>query len=389
MKTVGMESGAGDSVRVALFNIRELSREKLTAPRETAAQMTQVEAAVAVIALISPDVLVVQEIDQGPDDDPAQVARLFAGRLADAGIDFPHVWAAPSNTGRLSGLDLDGDGQVATPAQRGTREHGNDSWGYGTYPGQYSMAVLSRFPIEGSAARTFQRFPWTQLPGNHLAEGLYAPDVIDRVRLSSKSHWDLPVRLGGEPDAPILRLLISHPTPPGFDGPEDRNGRRNFDELRFWKLYLDAIDDLERGLALVDDRGRPGGYPAGEHGGAPFVLLGDLNARPDADESIYDGMSAIGQLLGHPLLRDPAAWLTSEGALVHAGDDHELPSPRNSTAVFRQGMRLDYLLPARSLSVLDGGVFWPSPAVDAEGARLASLASDHRLVWLDLALPSP
>ena len=63
----------------------------------------------------------------------------------------------------------------------------------------------------------------------------YSPDELDVFRLSSKSHWDVPVRL---PDGRILHLLASHPTPPVFDGSEDRNGRRNHDEIRFWADYV-------------------------------------------------------------------------------------------------------------------------------------------------------
>ena len=36
-------------------------------------------------------------------------------------------------------------------------------------------------------------------------------------RLSSKSHWDVPLRVGGE----VVHFLVSHPTPPVFDGPDD------------------------------------------------------------------------------------------------------------------------------------------------------------------------
>ena len=54
------------------------------------------------------------------------------------------------------------------------------------------------------------------------------------VRLSRKSHWDLPIRIGRK----TVHFLVSHPTPPVFDGPEDRNGTRNFDEIRFWADYV-------------------------------------------------------------------------------------------------------------------------------------------------------
>jgi hypothetical protein len=44
-------------------------------------------------------------------------------------------------------------------------------------------------------------------------------------------------------------------------------------------------------------------------------------------------------------------------------------------------LRLDYLLPSRTLRVADGAVFWP--VQDSADAAIAD-ASDHHLVWLDL-----
>ena len=44
----------------------------------------------------------------------------------------------------------------------------------------------------------------------------------------------MPIRIGGK----TVHFLVSHPTPPVFDGPEDRNGTRNADEIRFWADYV-------------------------------------------------------------------------------------------------------------------------------------------------------
>ncbi len=57
---------------------------------------------------------------------------------------------------------------------------------------------------------------------------------LDSFRLSSKSHWDVPIEIGKK----TVHFLVSHPTPPVFDGPEDRNGTRNHDEIRFWADYV-------------------------------------------------------------------------------------------------------------------------------------------------------
>jgi hypothetical protein len=370
------------TVRVATFNVEELSLDKLAQVDETGRGTHPQLAAAAVIERVRPEILVLNEVDFLAEE-PLRTARLFVERYlarGDDAIDYPHLFAAPTNTGLLSGHDLDDDGVVATAADRGTREHGGDSWGFGTYPGQYGMALLSQHPIVASEVRTFQTFLWRDLPGNHLPVEFYDLAETSSLRLSSKSHWDVPVEVAGTE----LHIFVSHPTPPAFDGDEDRNGRRNFDEIGFWVAYLDGSP------ALYDDAGRRGGFdPPG--GDAPFVIAGDLNARPDvpADEGpIYDGRTAISQLLDHPEIQDPAAILTSRGAEEHAAASSSAsPHPERATAEFLGGARVDYLLPGSGLEVANGGIFWPAAGEDSEGHRLADEASDHRLVWLDLVLP--
>ena len=61
-------------------------------------------------------------------------------------------------------------------------------------------------------------------------EPFHPDDIWKQLRLSSKSHWDVPVRT----PKGVVHFLVSHPTPPVFDGPEDRNGKRNPDEIRLW-----------------------------------------------------------------------------------------------------------------------------------------------------------
>lgn len=345
-------------VRVATFNIFELGSEKLAERDSTGALMNaQVRAAIEILLAVRPDVLLLNEIDALPDD-PARAARDLADVLRSSGLeplDYPYVYSAPTNTGELSGFDLNRDGTVATAADLGTRTHGDDSWGYGTYPGQYGMAILSRYPIDTTAVRTFQRFLWKDLPNAHIPEGWYGDDILAQFRLSSKSHWDVPVAIDGD----TLHLLASHPTPPVFDGDEDRNGRRNYDEVGFWVHYLDNH------AALYDDRGRTGGLGADR----AFVILGDLNAPPDQVDSHYGNGPAIRQLLDDARIQDPPQ-VTGR-----------------PTAFFQRGTRADYVLPSASLRVLDGAVVWPDSTRDPEGAARATTASDHRLVWLDLALP--
>lgn len=381
-------------IRIAIYNLEDLDVARLDdvgcdgAGRDPAAC-----AAAAIVQRVRPDVLVLNEIvfDHRAAD-PLSGVRRFAGRYLGRGadpIDYPHAFAAPSNTGIPSGFDLDRDGRIVRgPAEYGTSAYAGDAWGWGTYPGQYGMALLSRFPIDRGAVRTFRHFRWRDLPGNHLPEDYYGPEISAVLRLSSKSHWDVPLRLHGR----RLHLWISHPTPPVFDGPEERNRRRNFDEIEFWRLYLEGSD------ALYDDRGGRGGYASEE----PFVIAGDLNSDP-TDPPSYEGVTAIGRLLDHPRIQDPAERLISRGAAEHrraaiaaaravgdeatAADLERRAHPERATADWLGGRRVDYLLPSAGLEVVDGGVWWPALAEDPEGYALAEAASDHRLVWLDVRVP--
>src|SRR5262249_14666285 len=144
-------------------------------------------------------------------------------------VSYPYRYTAPSNTGVPSGFDLDNNGSVGG---------GNDAFGFGAFPGQFGMAVYSKYPIDVANVRTFQKFLWKDMPGALLPDNpstpepadWYSPDELAVFRLSSKSHWDVPITI----DHHVVHFLVSHPTPPVFDGPEDRNGLRNHDEIRFW-----------------------------------------------------------------------------------------------------------------------------------------------------------
>lgn len=349
------------SVRVAIFNTA-LSRDAAGAfvQEMRLGGTPQSRAVVEIIRLIDPDILLLCEIDHDPR---AESVRLLTAALSAAGTDYPHAFTAPVNTGVLAPVDLDGDGERTLPG---------DAFGFGRHPGHFGMAILSRFPVTG--ARTFQLLPWRNMPGHRMPRGYYAPEAEAVLRLSSKSHWDVVVDVEGRQ----LHLLVSHPTPPVFDGPEDRNGRRNADEIRFWADYLDGRD------WIVDDSGHSGGL-----GDGLFVLLGDLNADPADGDGRRE---AIRALLGHPRLADPMP--RSAGAAAAPRPPGRVGDAALATAAFplpAGPLRVDYVLPDRRLEVLDAGVFWPADGepfrnLVGDGRRIVS--SDHRLVWVDVTLPA-
>lgn len=61
------------------------------------------------------------------------------------------------------------------------------------------------------------------------------------LRLSSKSHWDVPINIPLDAEASVTKrvhMLLHHPTPPAFDGAEGRNHLRNHDEIRLFADYV-------------------------------------------------------------------------------------------------------------------------------------------------------
>ena len=365
-------------LRVATFNT-SLHRDgdgQLTADlRNGNLQARQIA---AIIQTVRPDVILLNEFDFDAKNEAADLFRhqyLNVDQPNSKAIDYPYTFARPVNTGVPTGLDLDGNQLADDPA---------DAFGFGRHPGQYGMLILSKLPIDAQHARTFRTFRWRDMPDAMLpmdpnsGKPFYGNEALEILRLSSKSHWDVPLQVGEA----TLHLLACHPTPPVFDGPEDRNGRRNFDEIRLWADYVHP--DTQRSAYLRDDQGRAGGI----HATAEFVIAGDLNADPHDGDSTK---GAIDQLLNHPRINATRV-PSSQGAVAQtriqgqANQTHK-GNPAHDTTDFsdtRSGnLRVDYLLPSIGLQIRNAGVFWPEP--DEPTASLIE-ASDHRLVWMDISL---
>ena len=335
---------SADSLRFATFNSSLNQCDDRTSPclsggleqLLTDPEFVQGRQVAEIIQRVRPDVILLNEFNY---DATGNAANLFVENFLSTGqnasrhpdgpaepIAYPYVYVAPSNTGIHSGFDLDNNGQiVSTP---GTGLYAGDAYGFGEFEGRYGMLFLSKHPIQFDQVRTFQNMLWEDMPDSLLPQTWYSPEEQQVLRLSSKSHWDLPVQIGET----TVHFLASHPTPPVFDGPEDRNGRRNHDEIRFWSDYISSGE----ADYIVDDAGVAGGL--GENDA--FVVLGDLNSDPDRG----DGRSgAIKRLLDHPEVNS---------TLVP-----QRPNGATHTATFR--LRVDYVLPSSNLETESVGIFWP------------------------------
>jgi len=350
------------------------------------------------IQRVNPDVLLINEFDYDSSNTALNLFQqnyLSVSQNGATTVNYPFRYAAPSNTGIASGLDFDNNGSAVT--QIGVNGYGNDAFGFGDFPGQYGMAVYSKYPIDTANIRTFQNFLWKDMPGALLPDNLstpaandyYSPAELNVFRLSSKSHWDVPININGE----IIHALVSHPTPPVFDGPEDRNGKRNHDEIRFWADYVTPGE----GSYIYEDRGTVGGLAPN----ASFVIMGDQNADP------FDGDSfdnAIWQLLDNSRVNTGVTSTipASLGGIQQVADGgnnvKQKGNPAFDTADFGDAgnnpgnLRVDYVLPSADLPINDAAVFWPlttDPLYRLVGDRQTAEntpTSDHSLVWADIAV---
>jgi len=382
---VGEEQGShpADSdpaMRVATYNTSLYRNEAGQLIRDLeGGQNDQAKKIAEVIQRVRPDVILLNEFDYDAD---GRAAEIFCGQYLEVGqnggkpIEYPRRFVAPVNTGRPSGRDLDHNGRKGDPS---------DAIGFGRHEGQYGMLVLSRFPIDREHVRTFQEFLWRDMPEARLPADpqngapFYSDDDLSIQRLSSKSFWDVPIQVPSDVGGPhVVHLLCSHPTPPVFDGPEDRNGLRNHDEIRLVADYLTPA----RADYLVDDQGRKGGLDDDKL----FVIVGDLNCDPVDGQGVPGTMD---QLLQHPRVNDSFTPKSTGGTLSSAEqanlNQSQQGDPAHDTSNFGGegfgNLRIDYVLPSHGLKVVDGGVFWPGP--DEPGGD-AVTATDHRLVWLDI-----
>ncbi|CTQ49144.1 endonuclease/exonuclease/phosphatase family protein [Jannaschia donghaensis] len=272
----------------------------------------QAEAAIALIAQADADVLMLMDIDW---DYAGNGAAALRDRLSDVGGGYPHHIARRPNSGVPSGFDLDGDG---------TTHEARDALGYGRFTGDSGLAVLSRFPL--GEIRDLTGALWSD---HGTPADLVPPPALAGMPLATTAQWVVPITIRGQE----ITLVTMSAGTPVFDGPEDRNGIRNRDELT---LVSDLVDGAKAALVM----GRANQDPAGGEGHAEALM----------------------RLLTHPALQDPRP---------------EGPDGGLATVEFRTvgPMRVDYVLPPRGLRVVGSGTLHDAAA------------GPSRLVWVDVAVP--
>ena len=363
---------ANESLRIATFNVsmdatnhtpkgEQIKSDALA--NALKANHQQIKNIAEIIQRVRPDIILLNEFDYIPKEQGIEYFKkhyLNVSQNNQQAIDFPYSFIAPVNTGLATHFDLDNDGKSTGIMA--------DAQGFGFFEGHYGMAVLSKYPIDFDKVRTLQKFKYKDMPNAHMptdpktGENWYNKNEWQALRLSSKSFWDLPVKVNNK----TVHVLASHPTPPVFDGDEDRNGKRNHDEVR---LIADYVSNK---AYIYDDKGQKGGLKADSR----FIILGDLNASPEGDKA---RTNTTDQILKNALIN--ASFVPQSAGAKEQYDTNEA---QNYTANWQA--RVDYVLPSNyGLKIKNGGVFWPTKS--SNEYRLIkdrNASSDHRLVWLDL-----
>lgn len=384
--------------------------------KAVAAKVIQIRNVAAIIQTQRPAVLMVAEFNNdGKGEDMAAINGFRINYLAipqsseGAGgkvdlepMTFPFNGNYATNTGLASGHDLDNDGKTDGPG---------DGWGFGFYHGQYAFGLLSQYPIAQDKVRTFQNLKWKDMTGaNNISVNCKADNTAQwckdkfwyndaewaSIPLSSKNHVDAPVVIKTPSGDKTIHILMSHPTPPVFDKGAEApyNVVKNADEIRFWVDYISGGD---KAAYIYDDKGVKGGLANGES----FIVLGDLNADPENGDG---DLASIRALIHHKNVNHYATTgiyaPKSFGApeCLASGECKksiaESPYPEMVTSTF--GLRVDHVTPSHNLDVIDSGVYWPAsfePGRElVNDARIGKygngkdVSSDHRLVWIDIAL---
>jgi endonuclease/exonuclease/phosphatase family metal-dependent hydrolase len=445
-------AGCSQRVRFATFNaaMSGTTAGEMTARLETGDD-PQYRAVAEIIQRTKPDVLLLQEFDHDPSGRAVELFQANYLGVPQNGaepIEYAHTFSPEVNTGEHSGIDLNNDGII--DPNPGSAAYAADCFGWGTYPGQYGMVVFSRFPIDHDDIRTYRKLTWRQMQGdtdwnlwpeNPDGSSYFSDEAKAVLRVSSKTHADVPIRIGGQ----TVHLLIAHPTPPVFDGPEDRNGIRNMLEVVLLNGILQAgtttaqPDDLHH--ALRSDNGLPprlvrrhveydkpwpsrlatdvmslGIFNFGHlaTGSASRNLwMGDLNCDPLDGDARSEARATlayrVGQTFGvvpdkQPVLvgnsrfqepGGPASTGAVEAAEAQRGANaSHRAEPRFDTADFPDAeplgpgnLRVDYVIPSLDLKLVDMGVFWPASDDPLHRLVKDNLSSDHRLVWVDVKVP--
>ncbi|MFB3948251.1 endonuclease/exonuclease/phosphatase family protein [Aeromonas veronii bv. sobria] len=390
--------------------LARLAEGSLSGATETTAKnVQQIRNVAEIIQRTRPDVFLLNEFDNdGKGESTADLKAFNDNYLAHAqhaevtAISYPVMQNFATNTGLMSGYDLNLDGKVNSGP--------DDAWGFGNYHGQYAFAVMSKYPIDTKQIRTFQNFKWKDMPGEQnpiiddcnnpkvkipasrqCGDAWYSDAAWQQYPLSSKNHADVPVRIKTEKGEEVIHFLISHPTPPIFANAARHTVKHNRAEIAFWNDYVKGLN------YMTDDKGTKGGLAKN----AKFVIAGDLNADPLTGDGDLTAIQALldNALMNQAITNGPLIPVSEGGpeCLIKGyckQSNKNRPNPERITNT--SGLQLDHVIPSANLNAVKSGIYWPASFEESYHLVYGvfngtpdvakKVSSDHRMVWVDLKL---
>ena len=155
----------------------------------------QIQNIAEIIQRVNPDIILLNEFDH-VDKNHENILYfiknyLGQGQNKQTSINYPYFYQGTVNTGVSVNKNIKSDDKDNQPTT-------NNLHGFGYFEGHYGMVLLSKYPINEKAIRTFQHFKWRDMPGAlkpidpSTKKPWFSDDVWSKLRLSSKSHWDIP-----------------------------------------------------------------------------------------------------------------------------------------------------------------------------------------------------
>jgi hypothetical protein len=315
-------------INVVHWNIKELSTDKLNKKSE------QLQAVNRVLRNFKWGLLSVNELQYDKVGVPSntyrsqgvnaeKLAKLLGHNTDDMAISFTQA-----NTGNKAKKK---NGEYLTQMSREARALA-DQDNFGIFPGQYSTALLSKFPIKSEIIikdlkwREFN--PKTKFRNYRRTNKGRLPTSIE---LFDKSFSHIIIDVEGIE----VNVIGLHTVPAfGFGNKRTPNMDRNRDQLRFLEWYLTGGTDIPVKMPKRYEHIRP------LEKDAKFIAMGDWNV------SIYDNKS--GSLVLKRLFNSVNLWL---GKPPHTHESQHFGQKRNK-------LTLDYIA-YRGLKLKDAGVYRP------------------------------
>ena len=271
---------AKSDITVVHYNIKELTSSKLRSPN------TQLYHVKKVLNSMDFDILSVQEMQY---DLPGIPDRSFTSKgknmeilLNFLGLQREHFYISfsPANTGKKAKRKKNGN--YYSDAKDPIARTFADPFNFGLFPGQYSSALVSRFPRKKKKELVITHLPWRQFNPNINLDAFktsFGHSLPKDIQLFDKNFTDLTVSIAGKE----VHIISLHAVPSfGFGNKLTSNFKRNEDQLRFLEWYLTGHTDIEVSLPHIKSIA-----------GKPFIAVGDWNIDPS---SPYPGSTVLNRL---------------------------------------------------------------------------------------------